>query len=29
MPVFETNPKNHAPSPFRIGLTDWLILDDD
>ncbi len=27
--VFETNPKNHAPSPFRIGLTDWLILDDD
>ncbi len=27
--VFETNPKEHAPSPFRIGLTDWLILDDE
>ena len=27
--VVELNPKDHAPSPFRIGISDWLVLDDD
>ena len=27
--VVELNPKDHARPPFRIAISDWLVLDDD